>query len=108
MDILLGILSLFIGIGSLVCWIIVLVKMFKDEKILLGILGIICGIITFIYGWVKVEEYQIKKVMIWWTVLIIASIIINGIYVSKAANEGISAIEGMEQQLSQQKGIQNQ
>ena len=32
------------GIGSLVCWIMVLIKMFQNEKPLLGILGILCNL----------------------------------------------------------------
>jgi len=62
---------------NIVCWIIVLVKIFQSGNVGLGILGIICGIFTFIYGWVKVDEYGIRQVMLVWSVVIIASIILQ-------------------------------
>jgi len=62
------------GIVSLVCWIMVLIKIFK-ENIGLGILGIFCGIFAFIYGWVKVKQYNIKNVMVAWTVALLVMIL---------------------------------
>jgi len=64
------------GIVSVVCWVMVLIKIFK-ENVGLGILGIICGLFAFIYGWVKVKEYDIKKVMLWWTVAFAATIVLE-------------------------------
>lgn len=61
------------GIGGLivlVCHIIVIVKMFQRGKTGLGILAIVltcCGvgaIFTLIYGWVKSTEWNIKNLMI--------------------------------------------
>jgi len=43
-----------------------------------GILGIICGLYAFIWGWMNAEQQGLKKVMIIWTVLIIVSIALNG------------------------------
>jgi len=40
-------------LGSLACWVIVLVKMFKTEKPLIGILGILCSLWAFIWGWMN-------------------------------------------------------
>ena len=57
------------GVVSFVCFIIVLVKLFRREGVLLGILGIICGLYTFIWGWVYHEEEEILGVMIVWSVL---------------------------------------
>ena len=42
-----GLLSLV----SLVCWVYVLIRMFKEEGAMKGIFGIICGIYAFIWGW---------------------------------------------------------
>jgi hypothetical protein len=61
-------------IVSLVCWIMVLIKIFK-QNVGLGILGIICGLFTFIYGWVKVKEFECKNVMVAWTIAIVVAII---------------------------------
>ena len=61
-------------IASLICWIMVLIKIFKDN-VGLGILGIVCSLFAFIYGWVKAAEYGIKKVMLWWTILVVLAIV---------------------------------
>lgn len=69
-----GVLMGLAGIVSLVCWIMVLIKIFK-ENIGLGILGIFCGIFTFVYGWVKVSQYNIKNVMMAWTIALVVLIL---------------------------------
>jgi len=76
------ILSAVIGIGTLVCWIIVLVKIFQSGNILMGILGI-CPLVAFIYGWVKNEELGIRQIMTVWTILIIAGFIVNIAFASQ-------------------------
>jgi hypothetical protein len=65
-----------IGIVSLVCWILTLIKIFKDN-VGLGVLGVVCALFAFIYGWVKTEQYQNKKVMIIWTIAILFSLLLN-------------------------------
>ena len=42
-----------------------------------GILGLICGLYTFIWGWINANRLNIKNIMIIWTLLIIVSIIVN-------------------------------
>jgi hypothetical protein len=68
------------GIGTLVCFILVLVKMFQRNQTGLGIICIVllfcCGIggvIAFIYGWVKHREWGLTNIMIVWTVCWIVS-----------------------------------
>ncbi len=78
MDMILSILSIVVGIGSLICWVMVLIKMFPAEGALKGILAIICGLYAFIWGWMKNREFGLRNVMIAWTVLIVLSIILNG------------------------------
>ena len=65
------------GVGviiSLVCFIIVLVKMFQNGKTGLGILCIVlvcCGVgelVAFIYGWIKAADWNIRNVMIAFTI----------------------------------------
>jgi hypothetical protein len=72
----LGILSLIISLGSIVCWIIVVVKMFQNAGVLQGILGLICGIWAFIWGWMNADRVG-KNIMLAWTALIILSIVLN-------------------------------
>ncbi len=73
---LLSILVIGISIVSVVCWIMTLIKIFK-ESVGLGIVGIICGLFAFIYGWVKSKEYDNKKIMVIWTIAIVVSILLN-------------------------------
>ena len=62
------------GVVGFVCWIMVLIKIFQNAGVGLGILGIFCGLFTFIYGWIKSAEYDCKKVMLIWTVAWVVSI----------------------------------
>lgn len=73
----LGILTMLVGLGSLVCFIIVLVKLFQNEGALKGILGLICGIYTFIWGWMNAGRLGIKNWMMLWTALIILQMILT-------------------------------
>lgn len=66
----LGITSL-AGIGSLVCLIMVLIPLFKKEGPGLGVLGIFCGIYSYIWGWMNVKTSNLKKIMLAWTACIV-------------------------------------
>lgn len=75
-----GPIQLVLGLGSLVCLILAWVQMFKQSKVGLGILSIIttfvCGIgglIAFIWGWMHGNVNA--KIMIVWTLLIVAGIL---------------------------------
>ena len=72
-----GILLALVGIGCLVCFVIVLIKLFQNEGALKGILGLICSLYTFIWGWINADKYGIKNIMLIWTLLIIVSLILN-------------------------------
>ena len=72
----LGLLSMILSLGSVICWIIVVVKMFQNAGVLQGILGIICGIWAFIWGWMNPDKVG-RNIMLAWTVLIILSIVLN-------------------------------
>jgi hypothetical protein len=65
------------SLGSLICLIIVVVKMFQNAGALQGIIGLICGIWAFIWGWMNAGKLGIKNLMLIWTVLILLSIILN-------------------------------
>ena len=73
----LGMLGIVVGLGCLVCFVIVLIKLFQNEGALKGILGLICGLYTFIWGWMNASRLNIRNIMMIWTALIILSIIIN-------------------------------
>ncbi|HCN28679.1 MAG TPA: hypothetical protein DIT64_07910 [Verrucomicrobiales bacterium] len=78
-----------IFIINLVCWIKVLIALFKKEGAGLGILGILCSIYAYIWGWMKSTELGLKKTMVWWTIAILASIVLS--FVSSAAMVGVMA-----------------
>jgi hypothetical protein len=70
------------GITSLVCFILVLVKMFQNGKTGLGIACIVlafcCGIgslVGYIYGWMKSGEWNLKNVMLVWTAGIVLYVV---------------------------------
>lgn len=65
------------GIGSLVCLIMVLLKLFPAEGALKGVLGIICGLYTFVWGWMNKDRFNLGTIMIVWTVCIVLTIIAN-------------------------------
>lgn len=56
---------------SIVIFFIVLIKLFKTEGALKGILGFICGLYTFIWGWLKHKELQMTKMMMLWSIILV-------------------------------------
>jgi hypothetical protein len=73
----LGILTMLVLLGCLICAIIVLIKLFQNEGALKGILGLICGLYTFIWGWMNANKLGIKNIMMIWTVLLIIYLILG-------------------------------
>ena len=70
-------LALAAGLVSLVCWIMVLIKMFPAEGALKGVLAIICGLYAFVWGWMNAGRFGLRNIMLIWTVAIIISVIAN-------------------------------
>ena len=69
------------GIGGFIAWIagvVVLFKLFKQEGFLKGVLGFICMLYTFIWGWQNIgkEELKLKTWMYVWTGAIVVGVII--------------------------------
>ena len=73
-----GILLLLCQLGNLVCLVLVLLKLFPAEGPLKGILGIICGLYTFIWGWMNADKQGIKNIMLAWTALLVLAIVLGG------------------------------
>ncbi len=76
-------LQTLLGIGSLVCFILVLVKMFQDNQTALAIVCIVltcCGIgplVALVFGWINADKWNIKNIMMIWTGLFIGGIILG-------------------------------
>jgi hypothetical protein len=74
-----GILGMVAGLGSLVCFIMVLIKQFQDAGPLHGIIGIVtCGIWTFIWGWINSGRLFLRNLMLIWTACWVLAIIFQG------------------------------
>jgi hypothetical protein len=84
---LIGIVALLVGLGCLICFIIVLIKLFQNEGALKGILGLICALYTFIWGWMNANRYGIRNIMMIWTLLFIIQFVLNFAF-------GVSLIPG--------------
>jgi hypothetical protein len=73
----LSILYFLVSLVTLVLAILVLIKLFQKEGVLKGILGIICMLYTFIWGWMKAQELQITNIMLGWTACIFLQVIVS-------------------------------
>lgn len=87
-----GILALLCLIGAVICQIIVIIRMFKDAGAVQGIIGIICGIWAFIWGWMNSGRLGIRNIMLIWTALIILYVILMGVGGGFAAMSGASPV----------------
>ena len=82
-----AILAQLVGLACLVPFIMVLIKLFQTKGALHGILGIICGLYTFIWGWMNATTLNIKNIMLIWTGLIIVSVILNVMFAGSAMSQ---------------------
>ena len=77
MEVLIALLALAAGLASAVCWIWTIVVAFKEgDGPLLGILSI-CGIVGFIIGWVHHRPWSHTRVMVVWSIAIVAGIVLQ-------------------------------
>ncbi len=69
------------GIVDLVCFILVVVKMFQNGRTGMGIACIVLvlccvgGLVAFIYGWINAKAWNITNIMTIWTISIIVNLI---------------------------------
>lgn len=73
----LGILGMLCWLGCIICFIIVLIKLFQENGVLHGILGLICSLYTFIWGWINAGRLNIRNIMMIWTVLILIGMVLG-------------------------------
>ena len=72
-----AILAQLVGLAGLIPFILVVIKLFQAKGALHGILGIICGLYTFIWGWMNASTLGIKNLMLLWTAILVVSIGLN-------------------------------
>jgi hypothetical protein len=82
----LPIVAIVVSLGFIACWIIVEVKIFQSGDILWGVLGI-CPLVSFIYGWVKNQDLDIRNVMLVWTIFYIANFVLRFALMSQGAHQ---------------------
>ena len=73
---------------NIICLILVLLKLFPAEGALKGILGIICGLYTFIWGWMNASRFNLRNIMLVWTIALIVSIVMNFVVGASAIPRG--------------------
>jgi hypothetical protein len=94
MPIALGATYLIANIISLVIFIMVLIKLFKNEGALKGILGFFCGIYTFIWGWMKHKQLAMTKLMTVWSLMILLPFILLPVMGMSSVLEMQKFVEG--------------
>ncbi len=74
-----GVLGWIGSVLALVAGVVVLIKLFQVEGILKGILGLICMLYTYIWGWTKInnESLKLRTWMYIWTAAIVLGVILN-------------------------------
>ena len=85
-----GILTTLFNLVSFAAGIVVLIRLFKKEGVLKGILGILCMLYTFTWGWMHYKEENIKNVMLIWSLVILITIVLN--VISSAASGSSSLL----------------
>lgn len=75
-----SILLLLLLLGSIVCWIMVLIRMFKNAGPVHGIIGILCSLYAFIWGWMNSGKLGFRNLMLIWTLLLVLYIILAAIF----------------------------
>ena len=73
-------------VGSVACFVMVIIKMFQNNDKGIAITSLVlipCCLIgmlvAFVFGWVKVGQYNIKNVMLAWTGIIIVNMVLGAI-----------------------------
>ncbi len=83
MGALISLLAVACGIGSLVCFVIVIIKMFQHgdtAPAIASLVLLLCGIgglVAFVFGWMKAGVYGIQNIMMIWTGCLLGAIVLN-------------------------------
>ena len=71
-------------LGSLVCFIMVVVKMFQNGDTTMGIVCLVLipcvgigGLVAFVVGWMRAGAWNIQNIMTVWTVCMVGGIVLN-------------------------------
>jgi regulator of sirC expression with transglutaminase-like and TPR domain len=105
----LGILSALCLICSVVYWIIVVIRLFKEKGAIHGILGIVVSLYPFIWGWIKHKELKLTKTMLIWTISYVLTVVLSiGLSILipvMLADKTTKTLPGVMQQSAKRRGI---
>ncbi len=94
---------------SLVYWIIVVIRLFKEKGAIHGILGIIISLYPFIWGWIKHKELKLTKTMLIWTISYVLAVVLSigmSIFIPVMfADKMTKSLPGVMQQSAKRQGI---
>ncbi len=70
-----------IEITAVVCYILVMIRMFFNGHFILGILSLpcICPLVAFVYGWIRSGDWNMRGLMMIWTIALIANVVLYNI-----------------------------
>ncbi|TAJ24914.1 MAG: hypothetical protein EPO68_00745 [Planctomycetota bacterium] len=75
------------AIASFICAVITLIKLFKEKGLLHGLLGIVCWLYAFIWGWINVKKHNSMGVMLGWTAAVAGTTICGILYAAQMAKQ---------------------
>lgn len=77
-----------LSLVNIVCFSMVLIKMFSDESdggVGKGILGLFCGLYAFVWGWQHRRVHDMNTLMLTWTVVIALSILLQALLMNQVS-----------------------
>jgi hypothetical protein len=77
MGTILSLVASLIGLVAFGCFVYVLIKLFQNEGTGKGILGLICGLYTLVWGWMNAGKLGIRNIMLIWTATVVLAVILN-------------------------------
>jgi hypothetical protein len=87
------------SIAGIVVWVIglvVVIKMFQREGVVKGILGLICTLYSYIWGWQHAKQENLTGMMWTWTIIIVISVIagaVGGMSAPAGGGDVVPAVE---------------
>ena len=70
-------IAILLYLANVACWLYVLLKIFQDRATIPGVVGLIFWPFAFVYGWAKSIDLGIRHVMLGWTLLLIAAVVVS-------------------------------
>ena len=97
-----------LGLAGFVCWVMIVIKMFQNDKSTLGIITIVlvfCGgigyLIGLVVGWMNATAWNMKNIVVAYTACLILTAVLYGIGATLMVADAVQNMpEGETQQLN--------